>query len=170
MKKVLKNSLYFLCIALFILGCTKPKSLLERTKNFQVSECKQDCGVDSMGVRLNKIRNGDLYVRLGHIVNCSWKQGYLRDMIYDSDTLVLELDRPHDIDTVRIDSTKNNVFYEIETSYTLADCDCFFFFEFTVEDFETTPKSIRILDNFKKGKYWDERDIIEEVEDVEEEF
>ena len=157
MDKVLKISCQFFCTVLFIWGCTKPKSLVERTKNFQISECKQDCGVDSIGVRLNKIKSGDLYVRLGHIVNCSWKQGYLKDMIYNSDTLVLELDRPHDIDTVRIDSIKNNIIYEIETSYTLTDCDCFFFFEFIVEDFETAPKSIRILDNFKNGKYWDER-------------
>lgn len=153
MKRIVRISFYFLCTSLFILGCAKQKSLVERTKNFQISECKQDCGVDSIGVRLNKIRNGDLHVSLGYILNCSWDDAYLENLTYERDTLIIELERQDDA---------------------LTSCFCFFYFDLIIEDFEIAPNAVRIVDNFEEGKYFDERNFdqykIEEVEDIEEEF
>ncbi|WP_299261178.1 hypothetical protein [uncultured Aquimarina sp.] len=159
-------------IILLIIGCSKRKqiSLYERTENFKVSECREDCGIDSIGIRTNKISNGDLFVRLGYIVNCSWESGYLKSIINKNDTLLIELERPHDIDTLRIDTLKTDIIeYEIEESYPLADCDCFFYFDFSIKNFRNVPKSIRISDQFKENKCWDERSYSKyEIEDVEE--
>ncbi|WP_299439363.1 hypothetical protein [uncultured Aquimarina sp.] len=163
-------------ILLLIISCSKPReiSLFERTENFKISECKKECGVDSIGIRLNKVKNGDLFVRLGYIVNCSWGNGYLKSVIDKNDTLLIKLDRPHDIDTLRIDTLKNNVIeYEIEESYPLTDCDCFFYFDFTIKNFKKTPKLIRISEQFEENKYWDEKiplKIVDDTEEIADEF
>jgi len=130
-------------ILLLILSCSKPEevSLYESVENFKISKCKKACSIDSVGIRLNKVKHGDLFVRLGYIVNCSWEGGYLKNVINKNDTLLIELDRPHNIDTLQIDSLKmDSIEYHVETSYPMADCDCFFYFDFTLKNFNTIPK------------------------------
>ncbi len=145
-----------LFIIFLIFGCTKEKGLPinQRVEKFQVSECRTDCGVDSIGVRTSKTRNDDLKVKLGYIINCSWKKGYLKDITERNDTLIVKLDRPH---------SDNG-------EYPMTLCDCFMYFDFEIKNYNKKPKAIRVVDLFEGNKYWDEKTPIEIVDDVDEEI
>ncbi|WP_298312118.1 hypothetical protein [uncultured Aquimarina sp.] len=149
MRNLLIISLIFL-----IFGCAKEKELPinQRVEKFQVSECRTDCGIESIGVRTNMTRNNSLKVKLGYIVNCSWKEGYLKHIIERNDTLIIELDRPH---------SDNG-------EYPMTLCNCFIYFDFVIRDYNKIPKAIRVVDLFEDNKYWDEKTLIEIVDDVEE--
>ncbi|GAA4272517.1 hypothetical protein U6A24_09785 [Aquimarina gracilis] len=151
MKNLLTISLIFL-----ISGCGKQKELLlhQKVEKFQVSECRTDCGIDSIGVRMSQTKNDGLKVKLGYIVNCSWKKGYLKNITEQNDTLIVKLDRP------RSDNGE----------YPMTLCDCFMYFDFVVKDYNKKPKAIRVIDLFEENKYWDEKQPKEIVEDVEEEI
>jgi len=144
MKNLIKLSVIFY----LTISCSKQKEqpLNERVEQFQVSECRTDCGIDSIGVRTSKVKN-DLGVKLGYVVNCSWKQAFIKNIEEQNDTLIFELDRPN----------KNG-------EYPITECDCFFFFEFIIKNYTKKPKTIRVAELFEKGKYWDERNFEQELE------
>ncbi len=149
----MKNLFIILCIC-SILGCSKQKELAlnQRVEKFQVSECRTDCGIDSIGVRTSKTKNDGLKVKLGYIVNCSWKKGYLKNIIEQNDTLIVKLDRPH---------SDNG-------EYPMTLCDCFIYFDFVVKNYNKKPKAIHVADLFEDNKYWDEktpREIVE-IEEI----
>ena len=150
----MKESIIILFTTFLIVSCSKQNniSISEKVEFFEISECQTKCGIDSIGIRKNEIKSGDLFVKLGYIVNCSWQQGYLKNIIKRNDTLIIEIDRPHDIDTLRIDSLN----YEITETYPLTDCDCFFYFDLKIKKITQVPKIVRISSAFKKEKYWDE--------------
>ena len=109
-----------------LVGCSSQnkESLLNQLIAFEISECRHQCGADSVGVRRNKIQGENLSVRFGYIVNCSWKYGYVDDITQRNDTLFLRLDRPHKIDTLKVDTNaKGEISYHIEQEYPHADCD-----------------------------------------------
>ncbi len=143
-------------LSFLIANCSKRKQLplIEKIERFEVSECQNGCGIDSVGIRKNENKNGNLNVRLGYIANCSWRKAYLKNITEQNDTLLIELDRPHSIDG----------------EYPITTCHCFFYFNFVIKDYTNTPKTIRILELFENNKYWDERDFdryeIEEVEEI----
>lgn len=143
--------LFFLTIS--IIGCSKQKELplFEKIKDFKVSECKNNCGIDSIGVRRNEIKNGHLFIKLGYIVNCSWEKGFVSHISQRHDTMYIELDRPHNIDTTQID---DNTYETVET-YPIYDCDCFHFFNLTMNDMSKTPEVIRVSPTYEKEKFWD---------------
>ncbi len=157
LKKLNEKHMRYLIRILFsvflIVGCSNKKdtSLIEKIDDFKISECKINCGIDSIGIRKNEIKNGDLLVRLGYIVNCSWEQGSIKNINLKKDTLLIELDRPHEIDTVKIDSLT----YEIVETYPLTDCECFFYFDLKIKEIIQRPNIIRISSTFEKDKYWD---------------
>ncbi|WP_109853447.1 hypothetical protein [Aquimarina sp. AU58] len=150
------KKLFIILFICSIFGCPKQEKLAlnQRIEKFQVSECKTDCGIDLIGVRTSKNKNDGLNITLGYIVNCSWKNGYLKNITEQNDTLIVELDRPHS------DSG----------DYPMTSCHCFFYFDFVIRDYSKTPKVIRVAELFEKNKYWDERDFdryeIEEVEEI----
>ena len=136
---IIFNFLAMVLIVFLIANCSenREESLLERTKNFSISECRQDCGVDSIGVKKNKVLNGDLFVRLGYMANCSWGDGYLKDIKASNDTLYLLLDKIPEIDTVSIDTIAPDTIQILTTeTYPLTSCDCFFFFDFSIKNYE----------------------------------
>lgn len=147
--------IYFL-LSFLIINCSKQKQLplIEKVEQFKVSECQNDCGIDSIGIRKNEIKNGNLNVKLGYIINCSWRKAYLKNITERNDTLFVELDQK----------------VLIEGEYPITSCHCFFYFSFVIKDYNNTPKTIRVLDLFENNKYWDERDFdryeIEEVEEI----
>lgn len=149
MKKIIL--LFFLMIS--IIGCSKQKerSLFEKIENFNVSECKNNCGIDSIGIRRNEIKNGNLFIKLGYIVNCSWEEGFIDTISQKNDTLYIELDKPHDVDTTWVNANE----YKIIETYPIYDCDCFYFFNLTIKDMYKAPKVIRVSPTYQKQKFWD---------------
>ena len=148
-----KSSLVITFLICLILGCSRRNiiPLNNRVEQFQVSECRNDCSIDSIGIRTNKIENKNLKVSLGYILNCSWKQAFFKNIIEKNDTLIVELDRPH---------SENG-------EYPITDCDCFFYFDFGIRDYHKIPKAIRVVDIFTKDKFWDETAIYQmEVEET----
>ncbi|MEP3448358.1 MAG: hypothetical protein ABJN61_11695 [Flavobacteriaceae bacterium] len=139
MKTLILLSVVF-CLTI---GCSKQKkqSLNERAGQFKVSECRTDCGIDSIGVHTDIIKN-DLKVKLGYVVNCSWRQAFLKNIKERNDTIIVEFDRPN-----------------VNGEYPITECDCFFYFEFLIENFDKEPKAIRVAELFEKNKYWDERNF-----------
>ena len=143
-------------LSFLIVGCSKRKELplIEKIERFKVSDCQNDCGIDSVGIRKNTIQNGNLNVRLGYIVNCSWRKAYLKNITEQNDILLIELDKPQLIDR----------------EYPITSCDCYFYFNFVLKDYTNIPKTIRVLELFENNKYWDERDFdryeVEEVEEI----
>jgi hypothetical protein len=135
-----------------IIGCSKQEKqpLIEKIEQFKVSECRTDCGLDSIGVRTYKVKNS-LKVKLGYVVNCSWKQAFLDNIKEKNDTIIIELDK-----------------LNVNGEYPITDCNCFFYFEFLIKNFDKKPKAIRVAELFERNKYWDERnfDQILEVEET----
>jgi len=164
----MKNTVFGLILLGTIIGCSTSRNLPinERISSFQVSECQTNCGSDSTGIRQNKIVKGDLHIKLGHIVNCSWKYGYVTNILQRNDSLYIELDRPHETNTI----TKNDSIVIIEEIYPLADCDCFFYFDMIIEDVLNPPLTIRIHERLDKNNFWDRKNKIEivEIEEVKE--
>lgn len=147
----MKNLITLSIIVYLIIGCSKRKepSLNKLIQQFRVSECRTDCGIDSIGVQTYKTEN-DLKVKLGYFVNCSWKKAFLKNITERNDTLIVELDKPN-----------------VDGEYPITECDCFFFFEFMITNYANEPKAIRIAELFEQNKYWDERnfDQILEIEE-----
>ena len=141
----MKNIIFYSFILVVFIGCSKSKSqsLNKKIELFQVSECKTNCGIDSIGVKTTKVNN-NLNVRLGYIVNCSWSKAFFKNISEVNDTLVVELDLPN-----------------INGEYPITECDCFFYFKFKIVNYNKTPKAIRIIDIFEKGKFLDELKIPE---------
>ena len=132
-------------------GCSKQKEqpLNERVEQFRVSECRTDCGIDSIGVRTYNIEN-DLKVKLGYIVNCSWDRAFLKNITEINDTLIVELDMPSE-----------------NGHYPITECDCFLFFDFVIRNYSKAPKAIRVAELFEANTYWDERNFKElEIEET----
>ena len=144
----MKNLINIAIIVCLIFGCSRRKeqSLNQKIEQFRVSECRTDCGIDSVGVWTNKAKN-DLNVKLGYVVNCSWKQAFIKNIEKQNDTLIVELDKPN-----------------VNGEYPITECDCFFFFEFIIKDYTKEPKDIRVAELFEKNKYWDERNLKQELE------
>ena len=118
--------------------------------------------MDSIGIRKNEIINGNLHVKLGYIVNCSWDQGYLRNIKNRNDTLFIEVERLGMIDTTHIDSTK----FIVEKYVPLTECSCFFFFDLQMEAFNKPPKSIKISPYHNNKAFFDEVEIMEIEETI----
>jgi len=134
------------------MGCSKQKDipLNKRVEQFQISECRADCGLDSLGIRTKKIENENLKVSLGYILNCSWEQAYFKNITEKNDTLIVELDMPNS-----------------DGEYPITSCDCFFYFDFVIRDYNKLPKAIRVVDIFTENKYWDETAIFQtEIEET----
>ncbi len=146
MKKLI-NIAIFVCL---IIGCSerKEKSLNQKTKRFRVSECRTDCGIDSIGVSTNK-SGKNLNVKLGYIVNCSWNKAFLKNITEINDTIIVELDKPN-----------------LNGEYPITECDCFFFFEFMIKNYNKEPRAVRVTELFDKNKFWDERRIPEIEETI----
>ncbi|MEL6810375.1 MAG: hypothetical protein AAFP76_03450 [Bacteroidota bacterium] len=155
---VRSHILLFLVLA--NVSCSEPRTpLIQRTSHFKISECKRDCDNEKIGVIHNSALNGQLKIRLGYIVNCSWQHGYLTDLQMRGDTLTLLLDRPHRIDI--IDETTEEILYPI------ADCDCFFYLDLHIKEVKKAPEVIRINPeerpiNFLEGN---DREIVE-IEEI----
>ncbi|MDH7913040.1 hypothetical protein [Winogradskyella sp. SYSU M77433] len=147
----MKNILVILFIAIFVVSCKKQniKPLNQRIENFKVSECRTNCGIDSIGVSTTKSKS-DLFVKFGYIVNCCWDQAVFKDIEEVNDTLIVEFDRPNQ-----------------NGEYPICECDCFFYFTFTINNYTKKPKAIRVKDIFTEHKFWDERSfehmVIEET-------
>jgi hypothetical protein len=152
----MKNLSKLIFYIFLIVGCSQREDipLSERVDYFEISECKRDCGIDSIGIRKNEIKDNKLYARLGYIVNCSWEKGFLKNVTEKNDTLIIELDRAH----------------SKEGKYPINSCDCFYYFDLVIKDYYKSPITIRITDLFDKGEFWDEKTPIEiiEIEDIEE--
>ncbi|MEM9680573.1 MAG: hypothetical protein AAF901_09640 [Bacteroidota bacterium] len=148
----MKNQILIITLSLLVFSCDKRKEQLlnQKVKYFQVSECRNDCGVDSIGFS-TYIVGDNLSVKLGYIVNCSWDGAFLKGIIERNDTLIVKLDRPN-----------NN------GEYPITDCDCFYFFDFIIEEYTKKPEVVRVTDLFEKDKFWDERnfDKFREVEEA----
>ncbi len=136
----MKNLILLSIILFFFVACSKQKiqSLNKRVTQFQVSECKTNCGLDSIGVTTNKA-DKNLNVRLGYIVNCSWSKAFFKNITEVNDTLIVELDIPSE-----------------NGEYPISECDCFYYFNFKIINYAKTPKAIRVIDVFEKDKFWDE--------------
>lgn len=147
----MKNLITVSVIVCLIIGCSKQKEqpMNQRVKQFRVSECRTDCGIDSIGVQTYKTKN-NLKVKLGYVVNCSWNRAFLKNITETNDTLIVELDKPN-----------------VNGEYPITECDCFFFFEFMITNYAKKPKAIRVAELFEKNKYWDERNF-EQILDIEE--
>ena len=132
-------------------SCSKKNKppLNKRVDNFKISECKRNCGIDSIGFQTKRIDN-NLNVKLGYIVNCAWNEAFLKDIIETNDTLIVQFDKPND-----------------DGNYPITECNCFYFFEFTIKDYQKTPKSIRVAELFEEHKFWDERNF-ENIIEIEE--
>jgi len=175
MKKIL-----ILLIDLFlILCCSKNNnsSLIDKVENFKVSECQSNYGIDSIGIRKNKIVDNVLYLKIGHIKNCAWEDGFLKSIKYKNDTLLIGLDRPFDIDTLMTDTAmvkgKQIINMSIEHTYPLYDCDCFFYFELSINEFTKIPKTVRLFEGegINSYDYWDKTQKTSyEVEDIQIDF
>ncbi|MDG4715089.1 hypothetical protein [Winogradskyella marincola] len=141
----MKNLILYSFILFLFIGCSKPKpqSLNKKIKEFQVSECQTNCGLDSIGVKTAKVDN-NLNVRIGYILNCSWSRAFFKNISEVNDTLIVELDLPN-----------------INGEYPITECDCFFYFNFKIVNYNKTPKAIRIIDIFENGKFLDELKIPE---------
>ncbi|WP_405570468.1 hypothetical protein [Winogradskyella sp. Asnod2-B02-A] len=146
----MKNLISIVILVCLIIGCSgqKERPLNQKIEQFRVSECRTDCGIDSIGVRTYKAKN-DLKVKLGYVVNCSWDRAFLKNITERNDTLIVELDMPSE-----------------NGGYPISECDCFFFFEFTIKDYANKPKAIRVAELFEKNKFWDERRIPEIEETI----
>lgn len=161
-----------LAVLVLMTSCTqqKERSLLDQVSMFKISECQRQCGVDSVGIRKNEIKESKMLVRLGYIVNCSWEYGYLEDVTQRNDTLFLVLDRPHKTDTLKIDATASDIIsYQIVEEYSHTDCDCFFYIDLVLKDFPKALNTIRVKGPFGDKGYWDERPLREivEIEEIE---
>ena len=139
----MKNLISIAILVCLIIGCSgkKEQPLNQKIEKFLVSECRTECGIDSVGVWTNKIEN-NLNVKLGYIVNCSWKRAFLKNITETNDTLIVELDMPN-----------------VNGEYPITECDCFFFFEFIIKNYKKEPKAIRVAELFGDNKFWDERRI-----------
>lgn len=149
----MKKYLLFIIGFNFIVSCAKQEKvpLNERVEEFRVSECRRDYGLDSIGILTKKIENKNLKVSLGYVLNCSWEQAYFKNITEKNDTLIVTLDRPHSEDG----------------QYPLTSCDCFFYFDFVVRDYDKLPKAIRVVDIFTEDKFWDETAIFKtEIEEI----
>lgn len=158
----------FILLLIGLVSCKQEPevALKDRVYNFKVSECRADCGRDSIGVRENRIVGGDLKVRLGYVVNCSWDSAWVDNIERRNDSLFLRFDRAHTIDTISVDGDE----VVTEMQYVMTDCDCFYFFEFKLKDVETTPAVVRVEATFEKFDYWDQRPIRNYVEPEEIEY
>ena len=167
---IIFNFLAMVLIVFLIANCSenREESLLERTTNFSISECRQDCSVEDIGIRKKEVKDGNLLVRFGYILNCSWERLYLKDVNYSNDTLYLELHQYPKIDTIKsvTNPDSGTVEYITEETYPISQCFCFFNFDFSIKDFDEVPETIRVKDKFSEGKFWDEKDFsIYDVED-----
>ncbi len=160
MKKV--SILFF--IVVFIFCCSKRRNtpLIDKVENFKISECQNNCGIDSVGVRKNEIIDNILRLKIGQIVNCAWEDGFLQKIEFRKDTLLIGLDRSADLDTLSIDTTmvkgEEVISLEIVKTYPIYDCDCFFYFELNISDVQRKPKFIRLHegDGLSEKDYWDD--------------
>ena len=145
--------LIFLLIGL--VSCKKEPeiALKDRVYDFKVSECRYDCGRDSVGVRENRLVEEDLKVRLGYVVNCSWSSAWVDNVEHSNDTLYVELDREH-TKTVTYEEGGDFV---TQLEYPMTDCDCFYFFEFKIKDVRTPPQVVRVAATMERSEYWDQR-------------
>ena len=146
----MKNLISIAILFCLIIGCSgkKAKPLNQRIEQFRVSKCRTDCGIDSVGVWINKIEN-NLNVKLGYIVNCSWDRAFLKNITEINDTLIVEFDKPN-----------------VNGEYPITECDCFFFFEFKIKNYAKEPKAIRVAKLFETNKFWDEKGIPEIEETI----
>ncbi|NRR93371.1 hypothetical protein HSX10_17490 [Winogradskyella undariae] len=146
----MKNLIIIALFVCLIIGCSEKKEqpLNQKIEQFRVSECRTDCGIDSIGVWTNNIEN-NLNVKLGYIVNCSWDSAFFKNITETNDTLIVELDMPN-----------------VNGEYPITECDCFFFFEFMIKNYNKEPKAIRVAELFGKNKFWDERRIPEIEETI----
>jgi hypothetical protein len=155
----------FACLILVLsslLCCSKQKELsfFDKVEGFKISECKMNCSIDSVGVRQNEIKQGDLFVKFGYFLNCSWEDGFIKDIAERNDTLIIYMDRPHNIDTVSVDSmivdSKLVINEEITKTYEITDCGCFFFFDLKINDVAEAPKVIRVSGEAERTDYLDQ--------------
>ena len=119
----------------------------KRIFDFQISDCKNECELDSGQVLTNDLVFDTLNVRVAHWMNCSWNQGYLEDINFKNDTLNILLDRPYD--DIEYDEDGNEM-----KIYSMTDCNCIFFIDLKLEDIENKPKTILVNSNPVKNGYW----------------
>lgn len=153
----MKKLVYIFGLLMMLISCSQKKelTLLERVDDFTISECRDNCSIDSVGIRRNEIENNDLYLRFGYFLNCSWEEGYIETIERQNDTMIIHIDRPHEIDTVVVESG-NIITEEITHEYPITSCDCFFFFNVKINAVEKPPKVIRVAQKADRVKFWDE--------------
>lgn len=147
MKKFIVYTLLTVCI-----GCaeTDQRPLRDRI-SLNISECRNDCSRDSLGLRENRVIDGNLRLRFGYMVNCIWSAGYIDEVLERNDSLIIRMDRPHSLDTISMNDNK----LVTELIYPLADCDCFYFFSYQIENYTNPPSTVHIVD-LSASMDWDQ--------------
>ena len=107
------------------------------------------------------MKDGDLYIKFGYFLNCAWEDAFIKEVEEQNDTMIIRMDRPHDVDTTLVNKSVDSDFdgiedVEIVAAYPIYDCDCFFFFNMKIEDVEQAPKVIRIAPEVDRDKFWDQ--------------
>jgi len=159
----MKRVSYISILLIIAFGCAQKKelTLLEGVEEFEVSECRDNCSIDSVGIRRNEVKDGNLYVRFGYFLNCSWEDAFIKEIVERNDTMFIHVDRPHEVDTTFISKAVDSSFdtieeVEIVAVYPITDCDCFFFFDLKINDVEKSPKVIRVAPEVDRDLFWDQ--------------
>ena len=153
----MKNKIFGITLLILGFNCSQKKelTLLESVSGFTVSECRNNCSIDSVGIRRNEVDDGDLYLRFGYFLNCSWEEAYIDAIEERNDTMIIHVDRPFESDTVIVKSGDITT-EEITYVYPETSCDCFFFFDVKIKAVENAPKVVRISQNVGEVQFWDQ--------------
>ncbi|WP_299335618.1 hypothetical protein [uncultured Psychroserpens sp.] len=159
----MKTIMYSIGLLVLMCSCSEQKelALVEKVDGFKVSECRDNCSIDSVGIRRNEVKDGDLYIKFGYFLNCAWEDAFIKEVEERNDTMIIHMDRPHDVDTTLVNKSVDSDFdgiedVEIVAVYPIYDCDCFFFFNMIIEDVVQAPKVIRIAPEVDRDKFWDQ--------------
>lgn len=160
----MRNLIIVFCIVAFLSSCTRKSRvpLVDRIEEFKISPCQDNCGIDSIGIRRNEVIDNVFYAKMGYIVNCAWEDGFLESITLRNDTLLIGIDRPAEIDTLKTEIIVVNgeqiITTEVKKTYPLYDCDCFFYFELSLKEISETPKIVRLfeVDAVNDNGFWDE--------------
>lgn len=153
----MRNLLIIFLILVSIVSCSSKNAvpLIDRVDSFNISECRKNCSIDSIGIRHNKIEESKLKLKFGYILNCSWEvNGYLKDLRINNDTLFVNIDQKPEETRIEIDSIQEGsetIITEREVMiFPYYDCDCFLNFDIVIDGIEKAPNEVKIFSAFDK--------------------
>ena len=119
----------------------------KRIYDFQISDCKHECELDSGQIVINDLTSDTLTAQVAHWMNCSWSEGYLENISFINDTLDILLDRPSE--AIEYDDQGNEI-----KMYSSTACNCIFFIDLELTEIENKPKTILVNSKPVRNGYW----------------